>query len=130
MPGSLHKYFEDRGGKESPHGDYLFWPGTRDGFPFRSSQPAAPLLQKSEYEQIPLVCDFHSGRFQVAEPEQKKLYDTIMDRIANGWYMLYKRHEHLDQTTGYLVIWLEWLQIYGEQARAKSPPLRPDFPEG
>lgn len=110
MPGgSLMKYFDQKGGPEQ--GMQLTWPGTMDGFPIIGD--AANLnLKQEETAQIPLRLDFHSKEFYMWDPESKKEFDLVMDRIVNGLYMQHQR-ENVRTPEGRLV-WLEWVQIYGE----------------
>jgi len=120
MPqGSMLKYFKDRGGSNSEHGGHLHWPGTEDGFPFRGA--VSPDLRDEEYANIALALDYHSDSFRLWEPEQKMKFDDVMDRIVNGWYQQHKRIDRWsDQHCG-LVVWLEWVQIYGEAPSGKNP---------
>lgn len=119
MPqGSMKKFFQERGGPASAHGEALTWPGTPDGFPFRGPVPD---MKQDEYEQIPLALDYHSQTFRLWEPEEKAGFDQVMDRVVNGWYMQHRRIDRWsDQHCG-LVVWLEWVQIYGETPGVKSP---------
>lgn len=121
--GSMFKYFRDRGGAGSEHRGQLLWPGTADGYPVRTDGASAPDLKQAEYDNLPLGLDFHSGDFQLWEPESKERFDAIMDRIVNGWYM---RHVRIDKETPEgLKVHLEWVQIYGENVTGKSPGAQP-----
>lgn len=124
MPtGSMKKYFEDRGGDASAHGGPLSWPGTPAGFPFRGSVPD---LRQEEYDTIPHVLDYHSQLFRLWDLEEKRAWDQVMDRIMNGWYMEHRRIDRWsDQHCG-LVVWLEWVQIYGEAPTTKAPTYHGD----
>src|SRR5580704_15190992 len=89
MPnGSLLKYFGETGGPEHGGGQ-LMWPGTMDGFPVRGKN--IPDLKQEELENILLEQDFKSEMFELWDPEQKKRYDKIKDRIANGLYIQFDR---------------------------------------
>jgi hypothetical protein len=118
---SRRKYFGDRGGPTSRHGDFLQWPGTADGFPIRG--PAGDLKQH-EFEDIPHVIDYRSDKFKLWVAEDKKRFDDIMDRIANG---LCHRHNRIDKWNDEhegLLVWLEWFEIYGDGLAAMNPQLR------
>ena len=119
MPkGSMKKYFTDRGGDQSPHGGELSWPGTADGFPFRGQSAN---LRQEEYQDIPLALDYHSQVFKLFEPTEKVAFDAVMDRIVNGWYMQHNRVDRWSDEHFGMVVWLEWVQIYGEAATQKHP---------
>ena len=112
------KFFSDQGGAQSAHGGQLTWPGTADGFPVRG---AVPDLMQDEYDNIPLALDYKSGLFKLFDPAEKQAFDNIMDRIVNGWFMQHRRIDRWsDQHCG-MVVWLEWVQIYGETPGAKHP---------
>lgn len=117
--GSMLKYFRDKGGPESGHRGQLMWPGTADGFPVLGNGQTPPDLRQEEYDNLPLSLDFKSDKFEMWDADQKNRYDEIMDRIVNGWYMQRERRV-LDTERGPL-IWLEWVQIYGEIPNAKNP---------
>jgi hypothetical protein len=118
MPkGSMQKYFADQGGQGSEHGGKIHWPGTADGFPFRGP---APDLKQQEFADVPLALDYHSREFRLAVPDDKAEFDLVMDRIVNGWYMQHKRDDGRDEGGG-RIVWLEWVQIYGETPGTKHP---------
>jgi hypothetical protein len=121
MPnGSMLKFFKERGGPaDEDHGGALHWPGTADGFPFRG--PVAPDLKQNEFEDLPLALDFHSGMFMMWDADQKAGFDNVMDRISNGWYMQHKRIDRWSDEHCGLLVWLEWVQIYGETPAGKHP---------
>jgi len=121
MPrGSMLKYFRERGGND--HGGALFWPGTLDGFPFRGQ--AAPHLRQEEIAQVALALDFKSQMFCLWDQAQKAMFDEIMDRIVNGWYMQHRREDIYEADHNHYRVWLEWIQIYGETPAGKHPMLR------
>ncbi len=64
--------------------------------------------------------DFHSRLFKLWDPEDKRDFDVVMDRIYGGWYAERRRHDRwCEEHMGYIV-WLEWLQIYGESTNGKT----------
>lgn len=117
MPGSMLKYFSDRGGAD--HGGQLHWPGTQEGFPFRGEH--VPTLKQSETENLAHALDYHSRSFKLWDPEDKRAFDVVMDRIVNGWYMQHKRFDNFVPEQQEYVVRLEWVQIYGEYPAAKHP---------
>lgn len=118
MPdGSMMKFFREQGG--SDHGGKLHWPGTPDGFPFRGA--AAPHLKQDEVEQIRLALDYKSSMFRLWIPDEKAAFDVVMDRIANSWYMKNHREDKWNEEHQHYLVWLEWVQIYGETPNGKSP---------
>jgi hypothetical protein len=120
MPnGSMLKFFQDRGGPSSEHGGKLHWPGTPAGFPFRGDQ--VPNLQGDEAENLPHALDYHSQSFRLWLPEEKAAFDSIMDRIVNGWYMQHKRYDNYVPDHQEYVVRLEWVQVYGETPAGKVP---------
>ncbi len=124
MRGSMLQYFNDRGG-EKHGGKPLSWPGTQDGFPVRG--PTRPLKQ-AEYEELPLVLAYYSRAFKLWLPADKAEFDEIQGRIANGWYMEKKRVDREVAEHSEPLVWLEWLQIYGEVPNAQHPDLAPSTP--
>ena len=111
----MKKYFADRGGEN--HGGELHWPGTPGGFPFRGPVPD---LKADELDNLPLVLDFHSQRFCVWNAQEHAEFNAVMDRITNGLYMQHKRFDRWSDEHGGFIIWLEWVQIYGEQPQPKE----------
>jgi len=78
-------------------------------------------LQGDEFANIPLALDYKSDAFHLWIPEEKARYDSIMDRVVNGWFMQHRRFEKwIDEQCG-LYVWLEWVQIYGETPAGKVP---------
>lgn len=126
---SMRKFYEERGGPQ--HGGPLAWPGTAEGFPVRGESAD---IRGDEINEIPLAMDYKSRIFKLWEPEEHAAFNDIMDRIINGWFMQHKRIDRwCDQHCG-LLIWLEWVQIYGEIVTSKSPgalnaPRHPQQPQ-
>ena len=100
----------------------MTWPGTLEGFPFRGD--TIPDLKQHEMEdQVQHVLDYKCKMFQLWKDEDLEEYRLINDRIANGWYQERRRREEWDEAERHLMIWLEWVQIYGESVRRKHPGL-------
>lgn len=113
----MRKFFADRGGEQ--HGGPLSWPGTTDGYPFRGQIPD---LKGDEALDIPLGLDYKSQCFRIWKPEEHAAFNGVMDRIVNGWYRQHQRIDRWSEEHGGLIVWLEWVQIYGEAPNSKSPP--------
>lgn len=114
--GSMQKYLSlaaSRPGAigSEPHNGPLSWPGTLDGFPVRGQ---TEYLRGQDIQDIPHVADFHSRKFELWNPDDHKEFNTVMDRIANGWYRERRRIDRWCEEFNSLVVWLEWVQIYGE----------------
>ena len=116
MSGAQVKFFGEQDTRV--HGGPLYWPGTADGFPVRGR--AGDLLPH-EYSDIPLVMDYRAERFRLWEPAELKKFLQVMDRIVNGWYRQCRRTDNWDEEHQGLVVWLEWVQIYGEIPDGKAP---------
>lgn len=102
----LKKYFDEA---TDSQGNPLTWPGTVDNFPFRG--PPGTLKQE-EFEQIPIVYDAKIDIFEL--PADKEKYEYIIDKCANGKYIL--RHEKIDydnEKKCYRIL-LSWLEVFGE----------------
>jgi len=116
MRGSLFKYIDQR---QDDQGRSLFWPGSQEGFPFRGEKP--PNLTDNEYENLRLFCDAFVDTFYMNDPEHKKRYQEILDRVANGWYFIRDRDRRWDDDKKCYVIFLEWIQVYAETPRGIKP---------
>jgi len=114
LQGSMIKYLSDKGGAD--HNGTLAWPGTIEGFPVRGD---VTNLRGQDPSNVAHTFDFHSRRFELWKPEDHTAFNDIMDRIHNGWYCERRRVDRwCDENKG-MVVWLEWLQIYGVIVPAK-----------
>lgn len=97
------KYF---GETADPQGAPLWW-GT-DEVPFRGAPPT--MLQGDEIDEIPVVVDAKVAILTL--PGDEKRYQEVIDRCANGAWIL--RHEKVDfdPTTGKYRVFLVWLEKY------------------
>lgn len=119
MPrGSMRKFFADVGGNQ--HGGALTWPGTVDGYPFRGNVPD---MRQDEFQEIPLALDYKAQLFKLFDPVDAEAFANVMDRIVNGWYMQHKRIDRWSDDPCGPIVWLEWVQIYGESPAGKHPGL-------
>ena len=113
MLGKAAKYADETAVEN--HGGTLHWPGTPEGFPVRSTGGSMALLRADEaQERIVHVIDFHSRLFRLFDPGDKALFDKVMDRIVNGWYIQLRRVDRWSDDPGGLIVWLEWGQVYGQ----------------
>lgn len=116
--GSLKKFHTQT---HTGDGVPLNWPGTEEGLPFRGIPPD---LKKDEVEdEITHVLDFKSELFRLFDAEEKGRFDAVMDRIVNGWYRQHKRVDRWSESHNGMVVWLEWVEIYGESVTQKHPGL-------
>ena len=115
---STSKFFGESGGE---HGAPLHWPGTAAGFPVRGGQPTD--LKQTEFENLDHTFDFKAQSFRLWLPDELQAYLEVMDRIANGWYAQRFCERHWSEEHAAPVIWLEWLQIYGEITNGRRPPV-------
>ena len=114
---STTKFFGEGG---PLHGGNLQWPGTGAGFPVRGAVPAD--LKQEEFEEIGHVLDFKAAAFRLWVPAEHADYLTIMDRAANGWFSIKFCERHWQPEHESYLIWLEWVQVYGELPNGKRPP--------
>ena len=122
MPrGSMAQFFSDKGGPE--HGGPLQWPGTPDGFPVRGP---VQNVREEDAADVPLALEYRSRSFRLWDAGEHAAFDAVMQRIVNGWYMQHKRVDRwCDEHTG-LLVWMEWVQIYGEVATDGHPGVTND----
>lgn len=105
---SIVKYVGEQ--NKDQHGGDLSWPGLYE-LPMRGN---VGLLKNDELDEFYEVTqDFHSKEFDMANAEHTKEYNTIMDRVVNGWYT---KHfvEHFRDKDGKHLIYIEWSQSYGQ----------------
>jgi hypothetical protein len=109
---SISKYF---GTPSDSSGKPLFW-SPQDDYPFRGTPPS--LLKKEEMDQIPIVYDAKAAVLQL--PDEIEKYQDVIDRCANGLYIL--RHEKFeyDQTSKKYTVFLSWLEVYGQTPTSQS----------
>ena len=103
------------GQETDDHGNKLTWPGTMHGFPVRG--PARD-LKPAEYENLPVHLDFRSRLFKLFIDEDKKAFDAVMERAANGWFKITNRVDRWSDEHCGMITWLEWLEVYGDTNNA------------
>lgn len=110
---SLVKYYQDRG-PENGNGRGQYWWGRadRDGLPFRGR--AVPNYTEEEFEEkLVRTGDAKVNLFDVTEDgDQRQAYLTVVDRVANGWYVcLHREHHFVD---GRMLVYIEWFERFVE----------------
>ena len=103
----LWKYFGEQ--DDQAHSGHLFWSGHLEA-PFRGRQ--APLLKRSEYEQLDINYDAKVATFDLSNEAELRAYREILDRSANGWYIIHHVSRHWDEEKGAMKVYVEWLQKY------------------
>lgn len=106
------------------HNGHLQWVPGEDRPPLRNM--SKNLLTRQELdENIAEAFDFHRERFRMWVPEEVEKYCEIRDRAANGWYqIIHLERTSVQQPNGETeqIIFIEWLQVYGEEINGKRPP--------
>lgn len=106
MASSLVKYHGDRG----PDGEDLHWGRLDDdGVPFMGTPPLYRTAEAEQY--LVRTLYFRNGRFDLSDPEQNKAYLGVMDRCANGRFVL-RRSIDLVASPDQHVVYVEWLEQY------------------
>lgn len=108
----LFPFFAEQ--NEEEHRGELHWPGLF-GLPYRGSRQ--DLRQDEQDTKLAVAVDYHSAWFQLWDAEQKRAFDALQQKIANGWYVQKNRVDRFDEQHGDWRIWLEWLQRYVEPAK-------------
>lgn len=106
-PSSLIKFSH----RTSSGGKRLFWDRSGiDGAPFRG--PSAPIMGEEEFESRSVrVADARNCFFDVARPEENKLYLEVIECCFNGWFqMIYLERFWRNSTSHYV----EWVEYYME----------------
>lgn len=116
--GSAVQFFQDHGGPDTEHGDYISWPGTATGFPVLG---ATGHLTQDEYEALGHIVKFHSRRFCLWDPGEKKAFDDVKNHIESGLYAERLRINRWSDEHCGMIVWLEWLQIYGAPPTGGHP---------
>jgi hypothetical protein len=108
---SLMKYF---GEQSDDHLGHLFWSKALGGIPFRGQ--SAPILAGDEImDKVEVHWDFKFHEFDLADEEDKKYYQYVMDRAVNQWFQIQHREHTKDETTGRIrFVYVEWAQPYGQ----------------
>lgn len=107
----------------------LVWYPTLAPYPLRSTTKL-PLLDENAINQVARAStEYHCHLFDLTKPAEVTLYETIKQRIINGWYAGINEmrkwkdlkpitaetsdEDMLSRSEGVLV-WLEWTQTYME----------------
>ena len=98
-------------------GQPIVWPGTPEGFPFRG-EVKAPVKQQ-EWEETPHEFDVHTEVLTL--PGQMERYDEILDKVANGlWLLRRETPPSYNPTTGTYHVMITWLEPYGTPPTPRS----------
>lgn len=106
FPQPANKY---QGEQDGRHPGLLHWPGA-DGFPFLGKK--APLLQSSEFRNLPIVGYAYHRVFDLSDDVASAYYEWIRDRIRNGIFRQDYVERHWDADKRNMIVYLEWTQIY------------------
>jgi hypothetical protein len=121
------------------NGQKLFWHrASIDGAPFRAPENA-PLLREEEFEQkVKRVGDSFVRVFDMADAQQQKDYQEILDRIVNGRGQVIHVDRQFDEKKGTWVVYIEWAEYFMElpeqqmlhgQQSEQPTQLDPDQPD-
>lgn len=107
---SLFKYFGVPGTDQGDnHGGRLFWSSHLEA-PYRGRN--APMLTRDEYDHLEVNFDAKVATFDMSDAEQQTAYREILDRAANGWYVIHHTERNWDRERNCMMIYVEWLQKY------------------
>jgi len=118
-PAAIYKY---AGEQDERHNGYLYWQFMPFGLPLRlRSSNVLPKLDLNEiYEYTTLVADWRHDLFDLSNEDDRKAYQWVQDRIANGWFRQIFVERHWDDERKNYHIYLEWAQLYSELTKDAS----------
>lgn len=104
-------------GSGAPSHWSAFWgKADEDGMPFRG--PVAPLMKTAEYDQVAgISSDFHSVVLNLADPEQNRQFEQIIDKAVNTQHVTIMRCELLPPQPGYLSVMVWYTENFREVPR-------------
>ena len=102
------------------HPGRLTWPGTTLGYPLLGNAPA--MTRDSEVANIPHKFVYYTKMFKLWEEEDRNLYNWVMERVTNHWFILRDREKVWDQKHQGFMIHLEWTQTYGVAPQSYANP--------
>jgi hypothetical protein len=91
--------------------------GTEFAFPFRGR---TEMLRKEELDKVQTVTDFCFKNFDLEDPDDIKQYRDVMDRVASGWYTVYRKIPWVNPHNGQVKMYVEWGQRYNELVRRED----------
>lgn len=72
------------------------------------------MLKRDELDELEYVFDFKSKLFNLAEPDDKAMFDDVNDRLMSGLCVIRKRIDKWEAADPAPKIWLEWADVYRE----------------
>lgn len=110
---SLFKYFGEQ--NDSIHGGKLFWSEALGGLPIRGLRNSNfPFYQYELDNFFHVSWDFKFKEFDLSKQEDRDLYQYVMDRIVNRWFIQLHKEYVKDSSGKVQKIYLEWAQRYQE----------------
>lgn len=98
-------------GQKDDKGNPVSWDRADiDGVPFRGRMP---LMSPEEFDQkVEREVDGHVQAFRLWLPEEKEACESVLDRIANRWYVLIDRDRQYVPEFNNWVVLLIWTVPY------------------
>lgn len=92
----------------------------QDGLPFRGT--ADPMLRSDEAEEyLVRVAEAKNSTFDLSDEEQNKRYLLVLDRAANGWFVITYIERWREEGTKHHTVYVEWLEYCMEDGRPTRP---------
>lgn len=107
----------------------LTWYPSLAPYPFRSSK-GLPMVNETDISELALpISEYHCHLFDLTKPAEMTLYETIRQRILDGWYSGINElrkwkdlkpitantsDEELQNRLEGVLVWMEWTQTYME----------------
>lgn len=119
MPNSLVKFVNRTNGNGRGR---LFWGRVgEDGYPFRG--PTPPSMTDEEFEdRLTKIGDPQNAMFNTGNPTENAKYLEVLDKIVNGWAQMLVREHHYDSDKKAMLVYIEWVEYYMEDAAASPNP--------
>lgn len=107
---SLFKYFGEQ--DTDLHSSELVWIDRYNPYPFKKDR-STEILKREEIDRFSeIFWDFKCRTFDLTNPSDYEDYIKVMDRIVNGWFVLWHR-KYIENDKGEIVkVYLEWAQAY------------------
>lgn len=85
-----------------------YWQGSESRIPVRVD--SRTVYNTAEIENLVVHQDFRCKLFDLSDPAMLAEYINIMDKVMNGWFLLWKCLERSAPTDLYPKFWVEWLE--------------------
>ncbi|MEM2001853.1 MAG: hypothetical protein QXT77_04295 [Candidatus Methanomethylicaceae archaeon] len=94
------------------HSSELVWIDRYNPYPFKKDR-STEILKREEIDRFSeIFWDFKCRTFDLTNPSDYEDYIKVMDRIVNGWFVLWHR-KYIENDKGEIVkVYLEWAQAY------------------